>query len=124
MQYAPSVIVASPGAGPAPSTLELGKRVPPQCVLRVADRNPIELQDMLPADGRIKLLIFPGAAATPADADGLKTLTDALASVLASYPRDAFDVFTVLSAVGDDVSYMDVPLGLRSDWKRYVLFPS
>ena len=117
IHYLPSEIVASPSE-PAPSTLEFGKRFPPQQVLRVADRNPIELHDMLPSDGRIKIILFAGPAVTSSDVQALHTIAESLEGVLANYPRDAFDIVTVLKAIGEELSYMDVPLALRSDWQR------
>jgi hypothetical protein len=40
-----------------------GRRVPPQTVLRAADARTYEMQDLLPADARFKLLVFAGDTA-------------------------------------------------------------
>lgn len=89
--------------------------------MRVADNNPVELQDMLPSDGRLKFAVFPGAAATPEDVHGLQGLADQLSGVLGKYPKGMFDVFTVFKEIPKDVGYLDVPAQLRSSWMRYVL---
>ena len=34
--------------------------MPPQIIIRAADARPFELQDLLPADTRFKVLIFAG----------------------------------------------------------------
>ena len=121
IQYEPSSIVAS-ATDPALTKLTTGKRFPPQRVLRHADIDPVELQDMLPSDGRIKIVVFPGSAISEADMQRLKLLATTLEDVLAKYPRDAFDVLTVLKEIGVEMSYLDIPPALRSTWKRYEIY--
>ena len=59
VHYAPSTIVDASNQSFA-SRLTIGKRMPPQRFVRAADGQPCELQDLLPADTRFKVLVFVG----------------------------------------------------------------
>ena len=111
------MIVTSPLENP-PSKIVLGSRFPPHRVLRVADSNPVNMHDMLPSDGRIKIVVFPGVVASTADLKELQVFSTQLEYVLIKFPKEAFGVITVLKTIGDNFSYMDIPVILRSHWKR------
>lgn len=119
IEYAASAITAAASES-RPSTLAVGKRVPPQLVVRVADNNPVEIQDLIPADGRIKLFVFPGNLESKADLELLQVAASKIASTLGRYPIEIFDIVTVAKQIGTDISYMDVPVSLRKSWKRCV----
>lgn len=118
IQYSPSMITSVITDEPAPTTLEVGKRIPPQYILRAADSNLADVHDLLPADGRFKILVFPGKLVTGDDARELVNLASKLENVLKKYPSDVFSTGVVLAAIDQSFNYMDVPLSLRPDWKR------
>ena len=76
------------------------------------------MHDMLPSDGRIKIVVFPGVVASTADLKELQVFSTHLEDVLIKFPKEAFGVITVLKTIRDDFSYMDIPVILRSHWKR------
>lgn len=43
--------------------------MPSQLVVRMIDGRPFELQDLLPADGRWKVVLFPGDTCVHVDSD-------------------------------------------------------
>ena len=43
--------------------------MPSQLVVRILDGRPFELQDLLPADGRWKIVLFPGNTCAEDDSD-------------------------------------------------------
>ncbi|KZP19041.1 hypothetical protein FIBSPDRAFT_933091 [Athelia psychrophila] len=71
IQYAPSPLTLLPPAcAPAAArALVIGQRMPSQLVVRLLDGRPFELQDLLPADGRWKLVLFPGNTCAEYDSD-------------------------------------------------------
>lgn len=81
------------------SKLIIGQRVIPQLLIRAADGRPYEIQDLLPADVRFKVLIFTGDTGNKAQLEILSSLAERLETVLTKYARDkdVGAVFEVLS---------------------------
>ena len=102
--------------------LTVGKRAIPYALIRVADRNPVNLLDVLPSDGLTKIVLFAGPLVTLADKERLERLEKDLLGVLDTFGGDRFKTIVVLSAIGEDTTYFDVPTGLRKDWTRCVVF--
>ena len=73
VHYEPSALVDTSYQELAPK-LTIGERLIPQVVVRAADARPFELQDLLPADTRFKLLVFAGATAAPAQLARVRVL--------------------------------------------------
>ena len=98
--------------------LVVGQRMLPHVFVRAADARPLELQDLLPADTRFKILVFGGDIAVPADAAALRAAAAALArpdGFLRRFGRArdaepgswaAFDVLCFSSAKKDKVGYL------------------
>lgn len=105
---------------PAASGLTVGKRITPQPIVHAADLLPVDIQDICPADARMKVLVFPGDLRSAEDVQALGVLAAKLDSALSNYPKTIFDVSSIFKSIGDEFCYMDVPQSLRSDWKRCV----
>ena len=59
VHYTPSAIV-DPRHQKCAEKLIIGQRMHPQIFVRAADIRPVEIQDLLPADVRFKVLFFVG----------------------------------------------------------------
>ena len=119
-------------------------RILPHVFIRAADARPFELQDLLPADTRFKILIFAGDTTLPAQKSRLEKLaedivgdehgflrkfgkgegSDELWSDGKGLGRDVFDVLVIGSAKKDKVNYTDIPEVFRSHWSKYVCLSS
>lgn len=127
IRYAPSIITSQVLLAAddvetvtSPFTLTVGKRIPSYAFIRVADRKPINLHDALPSDGLAKLIIFAGPLTSLEEKGRLAEVEKALRDVVKEFGADRFQLLVVLSAIGDDMNYLDVPAGLRKDWTRCV----
>jgi phenol 2-monooxygenase (NADPH) len=98
----------------------------PQILLRAADARPFELQDLLPADTRFKVLIFVGDPTTPEQKRRVEKLAEEMSrpeSFLKKYTpgveRDTiFDVVAIASGTKAHVNYTAVPQYFRSHWSK------
>ncbi len=108
--------------------LTIGMRIPPQIIVRAADYRPYELQDLLPADMRFKIIILTGDAASESQHLRLSKLAEDFAhpdSFLQLYTpkgkaRDSvFDILTIMQGKKESVNYTDVPSVLRTHWSKY-----
>jgi phenol 2-monooxygenase len=131
IQYSPSAIV-NPVHQLHAKHLIVGKRVPPQILIRAADSRPFELQELLPSDSRFKVLVFAGDTSLPSQRANLNTLAtgmNAADGFLRSFSPhgkifDAFDIIAISSTKNSIVRYTDVPELFRSHWTKLVLiFP-
>jgi len=97
----------------------------PQIFVRAADIRPIDIQDMLPADVRFKVLFFVGNL-TETRASELKLLAEESnkpSSVFRKYSLDGnistvFDIITITAGTKDDTNYLSVPAFFRSHWTK------
>ena len=78
MHYAPSA-VTNPTNQTLATGLIIGQRVPPHVFIRAADARPFELQDLLPADTRFKILVFGGDVTVPEDLARLEATAEEFA---------------------------------------------
>ncbi|RDB15345.1 Phenol 2-monooxygenase [Hypsizygus marmoreus] len=105
--------------------LIIGKRLPPQIVVRAADLRPFELQDLLPSDARFKVLVFAGDTIQPSQRMRLTMLAEEMgagASFLKTYSHGenifaAFDILVVGSSKGA-TRHTDFPELFRSHWSK------
>lgn len=112
---------------PCARNLIIGQRMLPQILLRAADSRPIELQDLLPADTRFKVLIFAGDTSQPSQ----RAILDALAADMGkpegflrkfgSEFTKLFDIISISSATKANVKYNELPELFRSHWSKFVL---
>ncbi|KAG6816054.1 hypothetical protein H0H87_008970 [Tephrocybe sp. NHM501043] len=101
--------------------LIIGKRLPAQRLMRAADGRPFELQNLLPADTRFKVLIFTGNLhITNQRANVTKFAADIDANHHFLKPSGGnistmFHVLTITSRQGS-VHYTELPELLRPHW--------
>ncbi|PPQ64352.1 hypothetical protein CVT24_008421 [Panaeolus cyanescens] len=108
------------------SNLTIGQRILPQVFLRAADGRPYEIQDLLPADGRFKLLVFSGDTTQGGPLQNLMAFSTALKPVLSSLVSeekifDVFDILVISSATKTTVNHNRIPLFLRSHWSKVLI---
>ena len=111
IHYGPSSIVGAQSS--AAFGLVVGKRILPQTLMQSADHDPIEIQDLCPSDGRFKLFAFVGDLVTSEDKSRLGILASDLESALAPFLVGIVSVFTVVKTMGDEYTYLDVPMYMR-----------
>jgi len=127
VHYSPSAIV-DPKHQKCAEKLVIGQRMPPHIFARAADIRPIEIQDLLPADVRFKLLFFVGHLAEARVAE-LKSLAKELSrpsSFLRKYSTDGnvstvFEIITIAAGKKDDINYLLVPAFFRPHWTKVLL---
>ena len=105
--------------------LVIGERMVPQIFTRAADGRPVEIQDLLPADTRWKIVVFLGTL----DESHLRRV-ELLAkelneptSFLHKYPIGGqisliFDIISVVSANKNNFNYLNVPEFFRPHWSK------
>ena len=117
VHYAPSLIISTTHQALA-KNLVIGLRILPQIAIRVADWQPIEIQDLCPADLRFKVIVFTG----PAHGPHLDAISAELAREdgwLRRYGSEAvFDIITVCQGRKETISWMSVPQPLRPHWAK------
>ncbi|KAG9313139.1 putative monooxygenase [Chiua virens] len=130
VQYSPCAIV-EPKHQQHAEGLVIGGRMLPHVFVRAADTRPINIQDMLPADVRFKVLFFVGhlTEMKRAALDVLAAELSKPTSVLYKYSADGnlatvFDIITIMSGKKGDINYLTVPAMFRPHWSRYVFTPS
>jgi phenol 2-monooxygenase len=100
----------------------------PQIVIRAADARPFELQDLLPADTRFKVLIFAGDTTDATQLKEVEKLAKEMSSsesFLKKYsPGEkwdkAFDILAISSGNMEHVDYTKLPELFRSHWSKCV----
>ncbi|KAL4251566.1 PheA/TfdB FAD monooxygenase family protein [Abortiporus biennis] len=121
IHYSPSMIVQNTYQTVVRNQT-VGMRILPYVFIRAADARPYELQDLLPADTRFKILLFAGNTANPSQLDRVNILAENMEQkVLKKFGRDVFDVISISSAQKDKVNYTDLPEVLRSHWSKVLL---
>ncbi|KAI9464680.1 FAD binding domain-containing protein [Boletus coccyginus] len=127
VHYSPSAIV-DPKHQKCTENLIVGKRMLPQIFIRAADIRPVDIQDMLPADVRFKVLCFVGNLTETRVAE-LMLLAEELSkpsSVFHKYSADGnistiFDIITIIAGTKDDTNYLVVPSFFRAHWTKVLL---
>lgn len=111
MHYQPSAITHAKHQDLA-STLVIGERMVPHVFVRAADARPYDIQDVLPADARFKILVFTGVITDPAQAARAAALAEEMDAPGSFYhrfghenPARVFDVLSVSAAKKEDVNY-------------------
>ncbi|RPD57189.1 hypothetical protein L226DRAFT_511051 [Lentinus tigrinus ALCF2SS1-7] len=131
IHYGPSAIVNTRYQHLA-SNLTIGERVLPQVFIHAASTIPVEIQDLLPADTRFKILVFAGDLAVEADKARLYALAEELDSpgnFVRRFGRGetgtgkwkVFDVLCFSSAKQDKVDYLYFPPFFRPHYSKVLL---
>ena len=109
--------------------------MPPARVIRAADGRPTEIQDMLPSDGKFKIILFTGELEEGNEAGevrrkGVKDIESGLVgsngsghAVLRKYgpSLEWVDIVSVMVGTKENSNFTSVPEGLRSHWSKYVI---
>lgn len=112
----------------------------PGILIRAADFRPYELHDLLPSDGRLKLLVFCGDVTDPTQNEKLQRISVEIESVLEKYTptasrakvteveingmkipypqNEVFEIISISSAKKATVRYNTLPAVLRSHWSK------
>jgi phenol 2-monooxygenase (NADPH) len=129
IRYANSAITSSVNQQIA-SALTIGKRIPPQIIIRVADARPFEIQDLCPADTKFRILLFVGNVTDSDQAQRVHKLATDMGKpegFLNKFGRsrinkdgdwDVFDLVTICAGRKENVSYLDVPKFFRTHWTK------
>ncbi|GJJ11380.1 hypothetical protein Clacol_005612 [Clathrus columnatus] len=105
------------------SKLIIGERTIPQLLIRAADGRPYEIQDLLPADARFKILVFTGDTGDKTQIKTLNILASELEKLLTKYTRGEntgtiFDILSISTASKESVDYTVLPKVMRSHWSK------
>ncbi|KAI6041232.1 FAD binding domain-containing protein [Pisolithus marmoratus] len=127
VHYSPSAIVNTEHQKCA-ENLVIGERMLPQLFIRAADARPVEIQDLLPADIRFKILVFLGDMKESRLLE-INALADELSlptSFLQRYPTGGqvslmFDIITIVAGDKKNFNYLSVPAILRPHWSKVLL---
>ncbi|TRM69607.1 FAD binding domain-containing protein [Schizophyllum amplum] len=119
--YAPSAITCTSNQGFA-TGLPVGQRVPPHVFVRMADALAVEIQDMLPANARFKILLFTGDHTRDNYTDDIQHFADTLGDVLTRYQKGRSpDIVTILAGDKDPARILSLPPILRPHWSRVLV---
>ncbi|KAF9038555.1 FAD binding domain-containing protein [Panaeolus papilionaceus] len=123
--YAESVITNTTHQSIA-SNLTIGQRLLPQVFLRAADGRPYEIQDLLPSDGRFKLLVFSGDTTQGGPLQKLMAFSTALKITLSTLfseekISEIVDIHVINSATKVTVNHNRIPEFLRSHWSKVLI---
>ncbi|KAL1692724.1 FAD binding domain-containing protein [Schizophyllum commune] len=122
--YAPSMITRT-SHGECASSITVGARFPPHVFVRAADAMPVNIHDLLPANGRFKVIIFAGDYARPTFATDLQQLAEGLTALVAKYGRitasESLDIVTVLAGKQDPGCILLLPSVLRPHWSSVLV---
>ncbi|TFY54823.1 hypothetical protein EVJ58_g8633 [Rhodofomes roseus] len=124
VHYHPSTIVNTEYQESA-RNLVIGQCVPSHIFVRAADATPFEIQDLLPADTRFKVLVFAGDVMDPAQLQRVRTLAEEVGGsegFLKCFSKGGvekvFDVLTIASGDKFKVITADIPAVFRSHWSK------
>ncbi|TCD71733.1 hypothetical protein EIP91_005499 [Steccherinum ochraceum] len=124
VHYAPSMLTQPTHQGLSQNQI-IGTRILPHVFIRAADARPFEIQDLLPADTKFKVLVFVGDITKSEQLERVKTfareITEGENAFLAAFNPEIFDVWSISSGKKEDVNYTDVPVALRPHWSHVLL---
>lgn len=127
IHYAQSVLTSTNHQAAA-SNLIIGQRILPQVVLRMADRQAIDIQDVCPADTRFKVLVFTGDLRDHAQRARVEKFAAELGrkdgffrAIGETKAESIYDVLSILKGKKEEGSHFDVPEILRSHWSKVLL---
>lgn len=125
IKYEDSAIVKSKYQAYATEVV-VGERMPPQKLIRLADARPMELQDLLPADLRFKVLIFTGDTTDDVQRGTIQKLAEDMGrpeSFLNKFsaegdPAKLFDIISISSGSKSIMYWTDLPALFRAHWSK------
>ncbi|CAL1714087.1 unnamed protein product [Somion occarium] len=104
----------------------VGMRILPHVFVRAADARPFEIQDLLPANTKWKLVVFVGdiGPGKIKQIERVAKLADDLGKstgLLKRYEDGVFEILTICATVKECLNYTDLPEVLRPHWSRVLL---
>ncbi|KAG1795072.1 FAD binding domain-containing protein [Suillus plorans] len=127
VHYDPSVATLDKNQELA-SGVVIGERFPPYKFIRAADAWPFEIQDLLPADFRFKLLVFTGDFSEPLQQARVESMVATMQkpeSFLNRYATSSkgaensrFDIITISKGRKEGFNFLQFPMLLRSHWSK------
>ena len=126
IHYEPSPIVDHANLSLATEMgLPIGERYPPRSLVRAADARPLNIQDLLPADGRFKVVLLLGKGYHLQDKRPvLDKIAKELEGTLSGFVdqkggiAEKFDIVTVVEMSRRDANVPSFPALLRSHWSK------
>ncbi|KAL1678880.1 FAD binding domain-containing protein [Schizophyllum commune] len=107
------------------SGLIIGRPVPPYVFSRVADARPVNTHDMLPANGKFKVIVFAGDYTRSTYTTDVGQSAEGLTALLAKYGRitasRAMEVVTILAGKQDPGCVLPLPPVLRPHWSSVLV---
>ena len=129
IHYGPSAIT-NPSRQHITPKLIVGQRLTPQVIIGAADANPVNIQDLCPADTRFKILVFAGDLTRIKQKERLNRLAAAMSKPEGfvkkfGRPRhnkegewDLFDLIPICAGKKELVNHLDIPKSLRTHWSK------
>lgn len=124
VHYSPSEIV-DPKHQRCAQNLVIGERMLPQIFVRAADIRPVEIQDMLPADVRFKVLFFVGnlTETRVAELNLLAKKFQKPSNFFHRYNDDGnvstlFDIITITAGKKENINNFLLPAFFRPHWTK------
>lgn len=110
----------------AAQNIIVGRRFPPEIVLRAGDDMTVQIHDLLPSDTAFKLLIFTGNLYNVTHSELVSNLAQQLVEspLLVQRPIGQgksikmVDPITIVRGRKGEVRWSDVPAALRSHWSK------
>ncbi|KAL1713194.1 FAD binding domain-containing protein [Schizophyllum commune] len=100
------------------SGLIIGRPVSPNVFSRMADARPVNIHDMLPANGKFKVVVFAGDYTRSTYTTDVGQSAEGLTALLAKY---GMDVVTILAGKQDPECVLPLPPVLRPHWSSVLV---
>jgi len=126
VHYTPSMVVNPIHQSISPEQI-IGMRILPHTFVRAADARPFDIQDLVPADTRFKILVFAGDVSKRPQLERVQKLATEVGGengFLKKYDNgsnEKFDVISICSTKKEEVDYTDLPKVFRPHWSKVLL---
>ncbi|KAL1709258.1 FAD binding domain-containing protein [Schizophyllum commune] len=98
--------------------LIVGQRMPPYPFMRAADSRPVDVQDLMPADLRFKLLVFAGITSDTSQLERVHELSRELECLTSSH---SFDYIFVSAVKKGELQKAQLPPLFATQWPEKIL---
>ena len=112
-------------------TVSPGERFPFAPIIRIADWHPFDIQDLLPSDGRFKLIVLPGYLIHPPSREQLCTFAASIRHCIKVHTSELAEgregvssrlsIYTVACDAKEDVTWRQVPSDIAESWRWSVV---
>ncbi|KAJ7573876.1 FAD binding domain-containing protein [Mycena floridula] len=101
--------------------LIIGERMLPHIFLRAEDSHPVDIHDLLLADGRFKIIIFLGNTSDDSQRRRVHDLAASLDFLNQYSMGSIFDIIAICAAQKGQVYYKDMPNLLKQNWTKVLI---